>query len=708
MKRRARSVVRRSGSGPRRSTAVQRKVTGPRQAKVASGVSFIGSPDWRQVIQLTTGADPRAPELTAAISFATSAYCYTAMGWRAQSVSSAPMMVVRETEDGDEWQPDHPLAELLDSPRPDIDMGEMLQRTQMYRDWMGAALWVLDKDQGGVFRLVTPFSASEFEVAAKPPFIYGTYKVRTRGGGWKPVPRENVVHFRDLNPNSWTEPLGKVDVAVMQLDLGHQVNRIVRQLLTKALFPGGIISPDKDWKPTVKEWEAYKIAAENWYTVAAAQGTPLIVPGSTSVSTIARNMGDLLPEAVLDRVEATIGGVFGVPPVVLGWLSGMKNSPWSQMTDARRQAFEDTIVPLWSDIASRCGRTLLTEDERSKGLAIRFDTSKVLALRDDDEKKARVAALNADSWTVDERRIFTGQEPLNDERGDTITGLPSVAASGGDVTQLSNPLADLDLKSDEPAMQWLVFDLSTKAQEPGWVSGVFAYLQSLKTLVVKEAERLLREEKADNPVSKDSADNFERAAHDLIKRDEPRLLRKVHPLVTQTGTTAVRRLGAKVGISFRVLQPGLSAYAKEEAHFLASVMGKTTATRVVAAVQAGLNAGDTVRGLIKRLEDLPAFDRDRAKMVARTETTRAWNGAQRRSMSEYEKSTGKQVTKTWLNSGDDRVRDEHLDQKDGGVGGETVGVNEEFSNGLLEPGEPNCRCTLLYAIGDEEPVEAAP
>lgn len=166
-------------------------------------------------------------------------------------------------------------------------------------------------------------------------------------------------------------------------------------------------------------------------------------------------------------------------------------------------------------------------------------------------------------------------------------------------------------------------------------------------------------------------------------------------MILSTGTRSVRFAASRLGLSFSVLEAGLLAYAAEESAFLASVMGETTAEKVVAAIQKGLEEGETVRGLIKRLRELPTFDNARAKMVARTETTRAWNGAQRRSLSDYQRSSGRVVMKTWLSSRDDRVREEHAE-----LDGEQQPIDSAFTNGLMEPGEPNCRCTLTYSLSD--------
>lgn len=51
------------------------------------------------------------------------------------------------------------------------------------------------------------------------------------------------------------------------------------------------------------------------------------------------------------------------------------------------------------------------------------------------------------------------------------------------------------------------------------------------------------------------------------------------------------------------------------------------------------------------------------------------------------------MTHTWIDSGDSRVRDEHAAQN-----GETVPINEPYSNGQMVPGEGdyNCRCTERF------------
>lgn len=673
-----------------------------------SGVSFIGSPDWSRLVSLMPGAvDRDADRLSRSTALVTSAYCWTAAQFRATRVGEAPLMVVRETDDGEEWLPAHRLAALLDQPRPDLEMGELLTRTQLYQDLTGAALWTVGQDLLRRPALLTPYSASEFTSEPAGPLIYGAYQVVNRAGGWDPVPREGVVHFRNTtNPYSWRATVSLVDVALQQLDLGHTVNRIVHRFLERAMFPGAVISPDKDWHPTPAEWELWKEAVEEWFGGPANAGAPLSLPGGTTATKVAAALTDLLPSAVLDRVEATVGSVFGVPPVVLGWLTGLQNSPWSQMEQARRQTYEDTIEPLWRAYERTLSRSLLLPEERARGELVRFDTRRVRALAEDDERKARTAALMSIAWTVDELRVYTGQEPLadGDERGDEIPGMPSSSApppdglgtgddgTGGDDEEGDDGKGTKDTRD----LLWLLFDLEAKASERSWQRVLYTWLQGLRAKVASGARRILEPQKA-APAAGGSADDFQLWLDGLLKEERQRLEVLSYPLLYGTGERAVRKAAARLGISFDLLEPGLLRYASAESAFLADVMGEATGKMVADAVQAGLAAGETVAALVKRLEDLPAFDRTRAKMVARTETTRAWNGAQRRALSDFQRESGKRIRKTWLSARDDRVRPEHEE-----LDGTELGVDEEFSNGLKEPGEPNCRCTLTYRVLDPD------
>lgn len=116
----------------------------------------------------------------------------------------------------------------------------------------------------------------------------------------------------------------------------------------------------------------------------------------------------------------------------------------------------------------------------------------------------------------------------------------------------------------------------------------------------------------------------------------------------------------------------------------------------------GFEAGKSVQDIAKEImQDLNITQQFRAERIARTEVISASNmssqaGAQ---------ATGLELDKEWISYIDDRTRDSHMNQSEGGVGGEKVDINETFSNGLEVPGDPsgeaeeviNCRCTIGYS-----------
>jgi len=120
---------------------------------------------------------------------------------------------------------------------------------------------------------------------------------------------------------------------------------------------------------------------------------------------------------------------------------------------------------------------------------------------------------------------------------------------------------------------------------------------------------------------------------------------------------------------------------------------------IAGAVLQGVIQGDSIPKLAKRI----AVQTGETNMKAMTRYARtAMTGAQNSGRVEMlHKATGMgiKVKKTWLATLDSRTRDSH--QK---LDGETVGVDDKFSNGLMYPGDPNgagaevwnCRCTLIY------------
>lgn len=124
------------------------------------------------------------------------------------------------------------------------------------------------------------------------------------------------------------------------------------------------------------------------------------------------------------------------------------------------------------------------------------------------------------------------------------------------------------------------------------------------------------------------------------------------------------------------------------------------AQKVTSALTRGILQGDSIGHIADRLQTVSNMNRNAAIRNARTLTTGAENGG-RFSCSQRLEKLGVQQEKQWMATLDRRTRHSHrlLD-------GETVDMDQPFSNGLMYPGDPdmmhshpeevyNCRCRYV-------------
>lgn len=104
------------------------------------------------------------------------------------------------------------------------------------------------------------------------------------------------------------------------------------------------------------------------------------------------------------------------------------------------------------------------------------------------------------------------------------------------------------------------------------------------------------------------------------------------------------------------------------------------------------------RALIERMVD--AYRRkavaSHAVTISRTATLNAYRRGQRAAVEEAiarQLMRRQDVLKTWITAGDERVRKTHRP-----LNGETVGLDQNFSNGLDMPREYRCRCKVRYTL----------
>lgn len=345
------------------------------------------------------------------------AYWYVATRWRAQKIAEAPLMVVEEDQETgtEEWLADHPLAPVLEEPSLDYDMGDLIERTSRYLDNGGACLWVMDRDNVGDVARLTPFARGEFEILPRPGRLYGAFRVTTAAGP-KDYEADECVYFRDTDDSlKWLEDgRSRLDVAMTWLRLGEHAKQTIRDLLGNAVWPSLVVTTDPTWNPDQEQLDMLK-AELNEYAAPGNKGKAFAALGGGSATVLAARIRELVPEEILNRVESVVAAISGVPAIVLQFQIGMENSPWSQMEQARRMAYDDAIVPTWRMLERRITRQLLRIEDEDKTHFIRFDRSKIASLQVDQLEAATIASMWGRAASLNERREKMGLEPVSAE-----------------------------------------------------------------------------------------------------------------------------------------------------------------------------------------------------------------------------------------------------------------------------------------------------
>jgi SPP1 gp7 family putative phage head morphogenesis protein len=149
----------------------------------------------------------------------------------------------------------------------------------------------------------------------------------------------------------------------------------------------------------------------------------------------------------------------------------------------------------------------------------------------------------------------------------------------------------------------------------------------------------------------------------------------------------------RLALGFDLTNPRMAEWLDNYTSELAGNLSSTSydnAERVIReALDEGLSVPDTAARLRERLSDL---NRSRAELIARTETHRASIGA----ADLQARESGVVQARKWRATRDQRTRPEHA-----AMHGETVGLDEAFSNGEMYPSAPNCRCYIEYVLSDE-------
>lgn len=333
----------------------------------------------------------------------------------ADAAAAAKVRVYDESKDDAEL-PDHPMRQLLS--RPNDYMSEAEFYNTMVKLAAVSGFAVAEKERSGAGRVIGLHPLRSDWLKAVPRENNMTdWEYQLPSGEKYPLLGEDVIAWTYQGGPAMSAT-GTTPLAAANRELAIE-NSMVN--FTKAFFDGGGVPMTGlvlDENATFSQAQA-DVLREKFMQLAQEPWRPVVLDAFKDVKRLGFDLNEMAYKDLRHLTSTQISTAFRVPPVMLGTLAGLENSPWSKYEEARRSFYEDTITPLWARLDGALTRSLLPEFDSNPRISLEFDTSDIPAFQDDDSQDwAKVGAAILQGWVT-----------VNDGRG--IVGLPNV--SGGDV-----------------------------------------------------------------------------------------------------------------------------------------------------------------------------------------------------------------------------------------------------------------------------------
>jgi phage portal protein BeeE len=258
------------------------------------------------------------------------------------------------------------------------------------------------------------------------------------------------------------------------------------------------------------------------------------------------------------------------------------------------------------------------------------------------------------------------------------------------------------MSKDQVVDSWKTFLSKTDPLVEKRQAAVIQWFKKLRTAMKNELGANLKAYGLMKTRGKDDADeitnlkNYEKLLAEYIKE------------IDQTLDEAFKYGFTDTLVKFTFDVPNEQARKALQAYAAAKVKGiaETTMLQMREVITESFEQGNTIQDTAARIDEKFAeIETGRAMTIARTETLSAVSLGREAKREEFkEQFPESKLMKMWVSAQDERVRDSHQE-----LDGKSVGVDEEFKEGLRFPRDPNgdaaevinCRCTDITFVEED-------
>lgn len=600
---------------------------------------------------------------------------HTVVSFLARNIAQLKLKTYQRVSDTDRKElSDHPMAQLIQNPNP---------YTTGYRLMYGIVADRAIYDMAVLLKIRT--ADGGMGLVRLPP-----EKVTVGGENWLAPTKfilhgqdkdmefdaDEVIYFRGYHPH--TNRVGTSPIESLRDYLIEEYNANVwrGQMWKNSARVSGYLERPADaprWQNADRE--RFGRAWRSQYTGAGPQagGTPILEDGMKFVpASIKPNEAQYIESRKLTREECA--NAYHIPPPMVGIL---EHATFSNIEQQHKMLYQDTLGPWLSDIEQEFRLQLLPDFEsgtRARKIYQEFNIQEKLDGSFTEQSESLSTAVGSPWMTPNEGRARMNLPAL--DGGDDLV-VPLNVTKGGQASPQDG--GDVPPAVEEPKNR----SVFVKARASEDDEDVRAFEKELTAFFLRQKQVVLS--------------NYGAKAGDT-QFDADRWNRELARLLAALGLAVSQKVGLRVVKSLNLA--GYDAGRTEEwmtahASGVASGVNATTAAAVASVIASSEDAKADLTALFDN------YAENRAPAIAKTEVS-AMSGFG--SVEAVEQNGRAEIAKKkWVTGTNPRETHKALD-------GQTVGVNELFSNGARWPGDSrlpdeersNCNCEIDIILPGED------
>lgn len=634
-------------------------------------------------------------------AYAKNELVYACIAAITRQFNEAPLTVYNRKSG--EKMPKHPLSLLFENPAPMMKASRFTFWEDALMHYLIAGNMYVMKIRGGVSgtgKIKELMLLRPDLVEIKTTGLQVTHYVYNTSVN---IAVDDMIHVRTSNPLSPFIGMPPMQAAVRQIASDNEATDFTHATMkNRGNAPGVMVKlpgdlPDKDQLQRMRAQWRQSYSGDN-------RGGVMFMSNGGEAMTLALNMRDLTMPDLRDLTEARICGIFGVPPIVVGAVVGLKRSTFANYAEARQSFVQDTIIPLQKKLCAELDIELAAEFGNDIYIASDLsDVSSLTGIRQTEFTNSDLGVQHG--WlTVNEARVRSGYGRV--QGGDVfLRGMVMESA----VTP-ERQSKRIETKSAAPENKKRIDLIDGALIRQSTADKYYEELRKVAALeFIKQSLDVTKLVRSQLKIDADRTIGLQSDMLDLEGLWTRRIVEDVAPTIGTVLGASYKLAADELNLAFDIENETVQAFIRDYGYRFAEKISATSVSEVRALINKSVTEPWTYEQLVEELgSTFTNWSTYRASMVARTELIRAANTG-----AEAAWQSGDISEKEWLAAGDACEYCIELNGKRVQVGATFLKVGDSASAGdgseskpmaityediEAPPLHPNCRCALIPVI----------